>query len=85
MPLMDGLGVLMWVKKNPHFKHLPVSLMSSVLSPELKLRAEALGAEEILEKTTYFKDLTGLIRGWCGKSEASGLPQSSKVYQHAPA
>jgi CheY-like chemotaxis protein len=64
MPLVDGFGVLEWVRGNPRFQHLPVTLMTSLLDPELRARAEMLGATEVLLKPNSFFDLVALIQKW---------------------
>jgi CheY-like chemotaxis protein len=66
MPLLDGIGVIEWIRGNSHFKDLPVSVLTSSLDPELKMRAEFLGCSEFLEKTSSLLDFVAIVRGWYG-------------------
>ena len=64
MPLLDGIGFLAWVKQNPFFKDVPVTLMSTVLSDEEEARARLIGADEILNKSGRFQELLTNVSRW---------------------
>jgi CheY-like chemotaxis protein len=66
MPLLDGIGVVDWIRQNPNYKDVPVSVLTSSLDPAMAARAKALGCSEFLEKTAAIADLVGVIRKWYG-------------------
>jgi CheY-like chemotaxis protein len=80
MPLLDGIGVVEWIRGNPAFKDLPVSVFTSSCDPELKTQAEDSGCSEFVEKTAIIGDFVGLLRRWYGvpvESSASDLVANS--------
>ncbi|MCI8307654.1 MAG: chemotaxis protein CheV [Lachnospiraceae bacterium] len=50
MPKMDGHRLTKLVKESKEFKHIPVVIFSSLVSPEMKRKGEALGADAQLSK-----------------------------------
>ena len=64
MPLLDGIGFLSWVKGNPRFTDVPVTLMSTSLSDDEQARARLIGADEILTKPALFQELVAVVTRW---------------------
>lgn len=50
MPKMDGHRLTKLVKESKEFEHIPVVIFSSLVSPEMKKKGEALGADAQLSK-----------------------------------
>lgn len=50
MPKMDGHRLTKLVKESKDFEHIPVVIFSSLVSPEMKKKGEALGADAQLSK-----------------------------------
>ena len=50
MPQMDGHRLTKLVKDSPDFRHIPVVIFSSLVSPEMKKKGESLGADAQLSK-----------------------------------
>ena len=50
MPEMDGHRLTKLVKDDPRLKHLPVVIFSSLIDDQMRLKGEALGADEQLTK-----------------------------------
>lgn len=63
MPSLGGLGLLAWIRTDPHFKSTPVTLLSSSLVPSTILQAHAEGAE-VIEKPDDPADLVEWVRRW---------------------
>ena len=57
MPMLDGLEVLRWVKKQPELSEIPVLVVSQSEDPPARDRASHLGANSYLVKPTNFDDL----------------------------
>lgn len=64
MPLLDGIGFLSWLKQNPFFKDVPVTVMSAFLTEEEEARAKLMGADEILKKCVRFQELFADVSRW---------------------
>ena len=50
MPMMDGHRLTKLVKESKEFKHIPVVIFSSLVSPEMRKKGELLGADAQLSK-----------------------------------
>jgi len=62
MPRLNGLEVLKWIRRQPHFKSLPVLMISSSGRPEDKEIARLLGADDYLIKPSDPHDLMELFK-----------------------
>lgn len=63
IPLLSGLGVLEWIRKNPGLKHLPVAVLTSSAEPGDVARARELGVSDYLVKPTGTAELLAMVRG----------------------
>ncbi len=63
LPLLSGLGVLDWIRKDPCLKHLPVAVLTSSEEPGDVTRARELGVSDYLVKPTGFAELLTIVRG----------------------
>ncbi len=50
MPRMDGLHLTSKIKKDPRFKHIPVVLFSSLITPDNRKKCQAVGADAQVSK-----------------------------------
>ena len=50
MPLMDGHRLTKLVKTDEKLKHIPVILFSSLISDEIRIKGEEVGADEQITK-----------------------------------
>ena len=50
MPQMDGHRLTKLVKDDPKLRHIPLVIFSSLISEEMRLKGEELGADEQLSK-----------------------------------
>jgi DNA-binding response OmpR family regulator len=62
IPLLPGLDVLSWIRKNPGVKDLPVAVLTSSEEPGDVARARELGVLDYLIKPTKFEDLLAIVR-----------------------
>lgn len=57
MPVMTGIDVLQFMKKNEKFRHLPVIMLSTADVEPIKTHCLALGASRYIEKPNDFQTL----------------------------
>ncbi|MDU7537538.1 MAG: response regulator [Peptostreptococcaceae bacterium] len=50
MPLMDGHRLTKLIKSDDELKHIPVILFSSLISDELRIKGQEVGADEQITK-----------------------------------
>ena len=50
MPLMDGHRLTKLIKTDDELKHIPVILFSSLISDELRIKGQEVGADEQITK-----------------------------------
>ena len=50
MPLMDGHRLTKLIKTDDELKHIPVILFSSLISYELRIKGQEVGADEQITK-----------------------------------
>ncbi len=62
MPRKSGLEVLEWMRAQPHFKSLPVLMLTSSSRPEDREKARELGADGYLIKPSDPLKLVELVR-----------------------
>lgn len=62
MPKRTGLEVLEWIRRQSHFKSLPVLIFTSSSRPEDKARACELGADDYLPKPADPLKLVDLVK-----------------------
>ena len=60
MPLMDGHRLTKLVKTDEKLKHIPVILFSSLISDEIRIKGEEVGADEQITKPEIV-ELVGII------------------------
>jgi CheY-like chemotaxis protein len=63
IPLLPGLDVLDWIRKNPGMKQLPVTVLTSSEEPGDVARARQLGVTDYLVKPTGYAQLLDMVRG----------------------
>jgi len=72
MPVLDGFGLLKWVRQNQPFAHLPVIVLSGCASKENLEEAYLLGADLCLEKPRGLEETIEMLRVlakfWSGAS-----------------
>jgi len=62
IPLLSGLEVLAWIRKNILLRELPVYILTSSEQPDDVRRAKELGISEYLVKPNSYSDLLALVR-----------------------
>jgi len=62
IPLLSGLEVLAWIRKNILLRELPVYVLTSSEQPDDVRRAKELGISEYLVKPNSYSDLLALVR-----------------------
>lgn len=62
IPLLPGLEVLEWMRKNPGLNGLRVVVLTSSEEPGDVARARALGVADYIVKPTDFPNLLGIVR-----------------------
>src|SRR6185436_16500274 len=62
IPLMSGLEVLEWIRKNSLLRELPVYVLTSSEQPDDVRRAKELGISEYLVKPNSYADLLAIVR-----------------------
>jgi CheY-like chemotaxis protein len=73
MPVVDGFGVLEWIREHLGSAPFPVVVFTGSESPEHEQRARELGAADVLRKPTGLDGLGESIRGivscWISQSD----------------
>jgi CheY-like chemotaxis protein len=86
MPVMDGMAFLDTIRADPHYRHLPVIIITAkVLSPE-EVRRLSMEAQSILKKADLLEeDLKAILQQLLQKrspaaahAETSGAAGASK-------
>ena len=67
IPLLSGLDVLGWIRKNPGMKDLPVAVLTSSEEPGDVARARELGISDYFIKPTGFAKLLEIVRSLADK------------------
>ena len=62
MPKASGLEVLKWIRQQPHFKSLPVVMLTSSLADEDIAMARQLGADDYLLKVSHPSKLAEIVK-----------------------
>ena len=62
MPRKSGLEVLEWTRRQPHFKSVPVLILTSSSRPEDREKARELGADDYLLKPSDPLKLVELVK-----------------------
>ena len=62
MPRLDGFSVLGWLREQPHFRDLPVVVLTSSLNPRDEARALRLGASAFHTKRPHVEELGAQVR-----------------------
>lgn len=62
MPRLDGFGVLEWVRASEEYRHLPVVVLTSSISPRDEARAFELGASDFHTKPADLGALEARLR-----------------------
>ena len=62
MPRKSGLEVLEWTRQQPHFKLLPVLMLTSSSRPEDREKAQQLGADDYLLKPSEPAKLVEIVK-----------------------
>jgi len=63
MPIVDGFGVLEWIRETLGTPHFPVVVLTASSDPEYETRALALGATEVHRKPTDTARLGQTVKG----------------------
>ena len=71
MPQMDGHRLTKLVKDDPELKHIPVIIFSSLISEEMRIKGEELGANEQLTKPEIGR-LVSVMDGLLQEKAAQG-------------
>ena len=90
MPLMGGFDVLAWLKARPHFKSLPVIILSSSDQQEDVREARCLGAIDYFVKPAVADDLNTILlniyqRLLSPDSDAAALVYANSAFIHSRA
>ena len=67
IPLLSGLDVLAWIRKNPGMKDLPVAVLTSSEEPRDVARARELGVSDYFVKPTAYTGLLEIVRSLADK------------------
>lgn len=62
MPLKNGRETLMEIKHDSRFRHIPVLVLSTALTPEVKREVLSLGANCIVTKPNNFHEIIELTK-----------------------
>ena len=62
MPLKNGRETLLEIKENKKFSHIPVLVVSTGLTPEIKSEVLSLGANCIVSKPNNFQEILALTK-----------------------
>jgi CheY-like chemotaxis protein len=62
MPMKNGFDVLSWVRSQPEFKRLSITILTASMRPEDVERAFDLGANSYLVKPSNLDALASMIR-----------------------
>jgi CheY-like chemotaxis protein len=84
MPVLNGLEVLAWIRKQPAFNSLQVVVLT--VSEQIRdiQKAYELGATSFLVKPLEFQELINLVRGIHGYWVFSSLTQDSVRHPPSP-
>ncbi|MCX8043310.1 MAG: response regulator [Desulfobacterota bacterium] len=63
MPVLDGIGLLRWIKSSPKLNMLPVVIISSASNPAQDQELLSLGAYAVLQKPISPPQLRAVIGG----------------------
>ncbi len=63
MPHLDGIGVLRHIRSHPHYRNLPVIVVTSSILEQQDLSAHQEGASAFLTKPTHSERLLSTVRG----------------------
>jgi CheY-like chemotaxis protein len=74
MPVVDGFGVIAWLRSNPQLVNVPVLVWSGSELPKDLARAKLLGARAYHVKGSNYDELAALLAEVCG-----GPPSLGKV------
>jgi CheY-like chemotaxis protein len=61
LPLVSGFEVLEWMRKTTGYQELPVVIFSSSARPEDRIRAEATGADDYVQKPSSALEFRSVI------------------------
>jgi DNA-binding response OmpR family regulator len=61
LPLVSGFEVLEWMRKTTGYQELPVVIFSSSARPEDRIRAEATGADDYVQKPSSALEFRAVI------------------------
>jgi CheY-like chemotaxis protein len=61
MPKMDGLDVLLWLRRHPEVERLNILLYTGALTPEQQVRAVELGARACVNKPVTGEEWSSLV------------------------
>ncbi|MGO8700194.1 MAG: response regulator, partial [Limisphaerales bacterium] len=81
MPVLNGFGLLKWVRQNPPFIELPVIILSGCSSKRDMEAAYALGADLCLEKPSDLRENVEMLRAlnfWLETLTFSGRPLAGR-------
>ncbi|MGO8701163.1 MAG: response regulator, partial [Limisphaerales bacterium] len=81
MPVLNGFGLLKWVRQNPPFIELPVIILSGCGSKRDMEDAYALGADLCLEKPSDLRENVEMLRAlnfWLKTLTFSGRPLAGR-------
>ena len=69
MPVMDGLKLVLHIRSNLNYRHIPVIIITTEGAEEDKQRAIALGADAYLTKPIQTQKLLEIVRLYIEKHE----------------
>lgn len=69
MPVLDGKGLLKWIKASPKLHNIPVVIISSSGNPALEKELKEMGAYAVLSKPISPPQLIAAIGGLFAKPE----------------
>ena len=74
MPIVDGLELIAWVRANPQFKDLRISVISGAFTPSIEARLEKLGVSEVLPKPYVFSEFVRRLKNWADSEAEPDRP-----------
>jgi len=77
MPKMNGLEFLSFVKKNKHYKSIPVIIYSTSSNPEDQKKSKELGASDFITKPSDFHDLIARLSSVFQKHFSSAMTETN--------
>lgn len=72
LPKLDAVEILARLKKEPLYKHIPVIIYSTEISPQRKNRLLSLGAYACIKKGTAMSDIVAVAKGLKAIADANG-------------